>query len=163
MKSLESYSFRKTWGALYQGIKTNAGKDKLSNLAVFMARRMLFVLVLLQDSFYAKWTSLIILSVVQISYYLSVRPHEKKDLHYLEIFNESMLLGALYFLLSQTEFVSSPETRYNFAWAFNCIILLPLIAVNFAHTFFIGVRQTYGDFKAYMKRGNRVVIEHATE
>lgn len=74
------------------------------------------------------------------------------------MFNESMLLASLYFLVSQTEFINDPTTRYNFAWAFNCVIILPLIAVNLAHSFFIGVRKAYADFKAYMRKDTKARI-----
>jgi hypothetical protein len=163
METLESYNFRKTWGAIYDGLKTNAGKDKLTNVSVFMARRILFVLVLLQDEFYIKWSCLIVLSIGQMAYYATVRPHVEKNMHYLEMFNESMILASLYFLISQTEFITDAGTRYNFAWAFNCLVLLPLIAVNLVHTFFIGVRLTYADFKNSFKKGAKIVIEDASE
>lgn len=110
-----------------------------------------------------KWSCLIVLSLGQMAYYVSVRPHVEKNMHYLEMFNESMILASLYFLVSQTEFISDPSTRYNFAWAFNCLVLLPLVAVNLSHTFFIGVRKTYAEFKASFKKGAKIVVENAEE
>merc|ERR1719482_2579572 len=98
-----------------------------------------------------------------MAYYFIVKPHAEKDMHYLEMFNEAMLLASLYFLVSQTEFIADPATRYNFAWAFNCLVILPLIAVNLVHTFFIGVRQTYADFRAQFKKGSKIVVENAEE
>merc|ERR1719482_1998287 len=98
-----------------------------------------------------------------MAYYFIVKPHAEKDMHYLEMFNEAMLLASLYFLVSQTEFITDAETRYNFAWAFNCMVILPLIAVNLVHTFFIGVRQTYADMKTHFRKGSKIVIENADQ
>lgn len=43
------------------------------------------------------------------------------------------------------------------------MVLLPLVAVNLVHTFFIGVRQTYSDIRASFKKGAKIVIEDASE
>merc|ERR1712072_270355 len=103
---------------------------------------------------------LVVLSIGQMAYYATVRPHVEKHMHRLEMFNECMILASLYFLVSQTDFINDPSTRYNFAWAFNCCVILPLIAVNLAHTFFIGVRKAYTDLKQYMSKDKaaRIVV-----
>lgn len=78
-----------------------------------------------------------------MAYYLKVRPHEEENMHRIEMFNEAMLLASIYFLPLYTEYVKDPEMRYNFGWYFNSCLIVPLIGVNLAHTFFISVRRTW--------------------
>ena len=56
-----------------------------------------------------------------------VMPFEDPLLNYMELFNESSLLVTSYFLLTFTDFVPEPETRYTIGWVFSGVVALNLI------------------------------------
>lgn len=145
---LENQAVRNMIGTLYDNVKTNAGRAKLANTSLFFARRIVLVLALIQDMFIVRFGLVVGLSLLQISYYLSVRPHDTKAMHYLECYNETVLFLALYFLPLFTDFVEDPAFRFTLSWVFNVALLVPLFAVNLTHTIYTGTKNICQELKA---------------
>lgn len=61
---LESRGMRDSFGTLYDGIKTNAGSLKVANNSIFLARRALFVLALLQDEWIVRFSLITVLTLL---------------------------------------------------------------------------------------------------
>jgi hypothetical protein len=117
------------------------------NTAVFLIRRILFVAALLQPTFITKFACLIILSILQMGYYLRVKPHTRKSVHYLELFNEGVLLASIYFLPLFTEYAGSVHDRFVIGWVFAVGIIFPLFIGNMSHTFLYSVREAYAELR----------------
>lgn len=137
-------------GTLYDSIKTNAGRDKLCNTAVFFARRALFILALCQSTYVVKFVCLCALSLLQMCYILAVRPHERKSTHYLELFNEYFLLCTIYMLPAFTNMMPRDSEKFAAGWVLTAA-LIPLFLVNLIHTFFVGIQDSCQEYRLIFK------------
>lgn len=155
---VENKEFKQYFGALYDGIKTNAGRANMAYTAIFLARRALFVLALLQDTFIVQFTGVIVLSMLNICYILHCKPHEEKATYYMEIFNEFVLLGALYFLPLFSNMVTDNALKFQLGWCFNIVLLIPLFGVNLVFTFFTAVKQICEEVRAAGKSKQKIVV-----
>jgi len=145
---LENQQVRNMVGTIYDDLKTNAGRLELLETCLFFARRIAFVIVLIQDLYIIKFGAVVALTLLQLSYILSVKPYHSKARHLLEIFNETMLMCTIYFLPLFTDFVQDPVMRFNLSWAFNCALLIPLFAVNLTYTVYTGTKSICNEIKA---------------
>lgn len=155
---IESAEFKKYFGALYDGIKTNVGRAQIAYTAVFLARRALFVLALLQDTFIVSFACITALTMMQLCYLLICKPHADKATHYMEIFNEIVLLGAIYFLPLFTDMVANGSIRSQMGWWFSIMLLVPLFGVNLVYVFFMGVRRTCDEMRNTCSKKKKAVV-----
>lgn len=155
---IESAEFKKYFGALYDGIKTNVGRAQIAYTAVFLARRALFVLALLQDTFIVSFACITALTMMQLCYLLICKPHADKATHYMEIFNEIVLLGAIYFLPLFTDMVANGNIRSQMGWWFSIMLLVPLFGVNLVYVFFMGVRRTCDEMRNTCSKKKKAVV-----
>lgn len=155
---IESAEFKKYFGALYDGIKTNVGRAQIAYTAVFLARRALFVLALLQDTFIVSFACITALTMMQLCYLLICKPHADKATHYMEIFNEIVLLAAIYFLPLFTDMVANGNIRSQMGWWFSIMLLVPLFGVNLVYVFFMGIRRTCEEMRNTCSKKKKAVV-----
>lgn len=159
---LEGDFVRNYFGTLIDGIKTNAGSDKVAYTSVFLARRAFFVLALLQQNFVIRFCACIALSMMYITYILIAKPHANRFSHYLEIFNEAFFLVAIYMLpMFNKGFIDNKVVAFDMGWVFNVLVLVPLFGANFVHTFFFGMRQTFAQVKKACAKKEKVEVAEA--
>jgi len=155
---IESVEFKMYFGALYDGIKTNVGRAEVAYTAIFLIRRALFVLALLQEDFIVKFACISALTMLQLCYLLSVRPHSDKATHYMEVFNELILLGAIYFLPLFTDMVADGKIRAQMGWNFSIMLLVPLFGVNLVYVFYMGIRRTCEEMRNTCSKKKKAVV-----
>jgi len=63
------------------------------------------------------------LSLVQLSYTISVKPFHDKHVYYQEVFNEASILAIGHLLLAFTDIVNDAQFKYNCGWAFIAIFI----------------------------------------
>jgi len=96
--------------------------------------------------------------MMQLCYLLIVKPHADKATHYMEIFNEIVLLGAIYFLPLFTDMVANGALRSQMGWWFNIMLLIPLFGANLVYVFFMGIRRTCEEMRNACSKKKKAVV-----
>jgi hypothetical protein len=102
-----------------QGLKKDSLTCTLYNIW-FLFRRALtaMILVMAQDHPYFQCCFLVILSLINISYQIMVKPFELKKDNYIEVFNEGSILVSAYMMCIFLDKQSSQEFLKLVGWSF---------------------------------------------
>ena len=79
------------------------------------------------------------ISLALLTFVNLVRPYESAYANRKELFNECTMMSLLYTLLTFTEAVPDPQTRYAFGWLYIAIVTV-YIAVNLGELFLLTFR-----------------------
>lgn len=130
-ENLEIRDTNHTIEAMYELLKTQS-KIALVYSSLFILRRLLLslILVFMATSKVGQIVCLTIISLLQISYFLSVRPFEEPFLNHLEVFNEAIVLCSYYHLYIFTGgLIDDIYIIYIAGWSLD-ILLLVHFSVN---------------------------------
>lgn len=125
-------------GNLIKGIKVSRNKWTKYYYPIFMARRLVFVFIVMFIPFDScmQMQALIFSSSLYIIWYVGVWPHLEKVDAYLEVFNEALLQLCFYHLMVFSDFYTGEGrysiklyASYSFVSLLGLIILINLIYV----------------------------------
>jgi len=124
-------------GTLYDLVNTE-NWTSLAFTSVFCARRIFFVLLVLQPILYFKLPLLQFICLVQLCYYFHVKPFKEESMALLEYFNEAVVLLSLYLLVLFSNYVADVKVKFDLGIAFGVLVLI-LFLVNLARAMYVGL------------------------
>jgi hypothetical protein len=137
---LEKPNVIKRMGTLYAEVNTEKWTE-LAFTGVFCVRRVLFVIVILQPVAFIRIPLLQLFGLLQLCYYLHVKPFKDDAMAGIEAFNELMILLALHCLHWYSNFVQDVEVKFSMGIVFCIIVIIPLFAVNLTRAIYAGVHK----------------------
>eukprot|EP00347_Sterkiella_histriomuscorum_P019592 403341040 len=145
-KKLEQIETKNSYGALYAELKTYHKIPLLFNV-FYVGRRIIFagVALICINIPFVQIQTLILSSMVVITYLGASKPFENMFNTKLEIFNEICILGAAYHLITLTDYQPDPDMQYSAGWSLvaltvfnmlvNIIIMVSISLVNLVKKF----------------------------
>lgn len=107
-QELEEKSMRDWIGSAYQGVKTETNAAML-NTALFLTRRLLFVMALTSQNFSVQYGGIMNLVLFNASFLLSERPYASRAMNNLETFNEIFMMLCMYFMPLFSDWVTTTQ------------------------------------------------------
>jgi len=104
-----------------------------------------------------------LLSILQLSYLHNVKPLDKLKLNNLELMNEYTILLIIYQMLLYTNYVPSPQDRYDFGWT-SCIIIGLSVLVNLWSIIAFSVKDLYYKirWKIYSRKVRKAFLKRVS-
>ena len=147
---MSSKSFEQKWGSLTLDLQIKNRSALLFTL-FFMVRRWVVAFVIVAFPRY-NWLQVIIITnsnVLSIAYQGWFRPYEFPEINDKEIANEFFIQLNTYFLLTYTDYVNDPESKYTMGWV-NIVCLAFMILFNL----FLICRWQLNTLKRWLKLRN---------
>ena len=109
--------------------------------AIFFARRLILCLVLVfkTENFIPQICVAFYISLALLTFINLAQPYESPYANRKELFNECIVMSLLYTLLTFTEAVPDPSTRYAFGWLYIAFVTV-YIVVHVGELFLITLR-----------------------
>jgi len=120
-------------------------KDKaLPYTSFFLARRFIFafVIVFCGSSLVLQVFLADLLSTLLLVFFISVGPMNDKFNNFIQVVNELTVLTCVWLMFHYSEFVASPETRYDLGFYFMYLVAVDVI-LNMLFLLYIVVKRIY--------------------
>lgn len=131
--NLEEEETKKKMVNLYAEIRIRKDDpDRDWNIAyypTFLFRRIMFVAfpTFLWVFPYFQIQCLLMFTSLYILFYAGTRPHNSKERHYIEVFNEVLIMIACYHLVCFSEFNLSPLAQYNTGYSYVAVFAVAVL------------------------------------
>ena len=144
--------FQQRWGKLLENLKLDS-KMYLTYRIWFVLRRIIFIgtVFLCKDNFTLQYLGLAEFNLFMIVYQGSFTPFKSKNLNFVEIFNESMMLLSSNQVIFFTDFVETLEERYLNGW-----VLIFLISINLFVNMSIVLKTMFKQFQLIIIKYYRI-------
>ena len=129
-------------------------KDKaLPNTSFFLARRLLFafVIVFCGSSLVLQVFLGDVLSTLMLAFFISVRPMNDNFNNCIQVVNELTVLTCVWLLFHYSDFVGSPDTRYDLGFYFMYLIAIDII-FNVVFLIYTVVKKIYLEIRSFFVR-----------
>ena len=125
---MPSYSFKIKYDSLYQNLDYYKARA-LPHTFYFLGRRLAFaaVIAFCSSSIVLQVALADILSTLLLAFFICVAPMYDMANNGIQIINEMVVLVSVWLMFHFTEYVESPETRYNLAFYFLYFVAVDVV------------------------------------